>query len=220
MKKLFIITSIFTILFSLEMKAQQPPFFWQEGHNIGINAGYKKLSLNSGTFDVGFVELSCFINPSLGWEFTSKIEYGNDYFSFSPSGLIGLPFWAYSTSHGNDRDMNTIGALLSVASAKLPLYILDWLEITPYWDLLKFTKIYDNDKFIINGDLGLQVKIYPLCESNVMNTLYITGFCLYNYAYKKDASKYYYEHWSKNIKRTDKSLFYGYSYGATIGYYF
>ena len=96
MKK-FVIALLLLTVSLLELKSQQPPFFWREGHNFGINAGYKKLSLNCGDFEAGFVEISCFMRPSLGWEFTTKFEYGPNYLSFSPSGLIGLPFWAYSS---------------------------------------------------------------------------------------------------------------------------
>lgn len=219
MKK-FVIALLLLTVSLLELKSQQPPFFWREGHNFGINAGYKKLSLNCGDFEAGFVEISCFMRPSLGWEFTTKFEYGPNYLSFSPSGLIGLPFWVYSSSHGGDSDSNALGAILSVASAKLPIYIMDWLEVCPYWDILKFSKLYKSKKFRVNGDLGLQIKLYPFCTIPKISTFFISGFCLYNFAYKKDPSAYNNEPWSNQRKRSNKSPFFGYSYGATIGCYF
>lgn len=205
---------------AMTLKASQPPIFWEEGKRIGINAGYKQLSLNCGKFDAGYIELSCYFNPTLGWEFTTKFEYGKDYISLSPSGLLGLPFWLFTTSHGGADESKMVGALLSVASAKLPIKACDWLEFTPYWDLLRFTKIYKSGRFKVNGDVGMQIKIYPFCSSYSASTFFISGFCLYNFAYKKNASDYIYERWGDNIKRTDKSLFFGMSYGGSIGFYF
>lgn len=218
MKRIFIVFFVFFLF--LNVQANYPPLFWEKGRRIGLNIGYKHLSLNSGRFETGFIELSCFMNPTLAWEFTSKLEYGNNYLSFSPSGLIGLPFWIYSSSHGGDRDTNLFGALLSVASAKLPIKACDWLEITPYWDLLKISKLYKSKKFMINGDVGMQIKIYPFCSCENMSTFFVSGFCLYNFAYKKSSTDYMYEPWAYQIKNYEKSPFYGYSLGTTVGCYF
>ena len=94
-------TMLLFVLTASVSKAQRPPIFWTEEKCFGVNAGYKHLSLNAGSFDVGYVELSCFINPTLGWEFTTNLEYGKDYLSFSPSGLLGLPFWIYGSANKN-----------------------------------------------------------------------------------------------------------------------
>lgn len=213
-------TMLLFVLTASVSKAQRPPIFWTEEKCFGVNAGYKHLSLNAGSFDVGYIELSCFINPTLGWEFTTNLEYGKDYLSFSPSGLLGLPFWIYATSHNSGREANMLGAILSVASARMPLKICDWLEFDPGWNLLKLTKLYKSGKFKLNGDIGLQIKIYPFCQSFTASTFFISGHCLYNFAYKKNASDYIFEAWGNNIKRTDKSLFFGFSYGGSIGFYF
>ena len=137
-------TMLLFVLTASVSKAQRPPIFCTEEKCFGVNAGYKHLSLNAGSFDVGYVELSCFINPTLGWEFTTNLEYGKDYLSFSPSGLLGLPFWIYATSHNSGREANMLGAILSVASARMPLKICDWLEFDPGWNLLKLTKLYSH----------------------------------------------------------------------------
>lgn len=217
-RKLFMM--LLFLLTASTLKAQQPPIFWDEGKSFGVNAGYKHLSLNAGSFEVGYIELSCFINPSLGWEFTTNLEYGENYLSFSPSGLLGLPFWIYAVSHKSGREANMLGAILSVASARMPIKTCDWLELDPGWNLLKLTKLYKSGKFKLNGDIGMQIKIYPFCQSFKASTFFISGHCFYNFAYKKNASDYIFETWGHNIKRTDKSLFFGFSYGGSIGFYF
>ena len=187
-----VIALYFLCIFSAgELKAQ--PIFWQEDRNLSVDAGYKHASLNCGTFDVAFIEATMYFNPTLGWEFFTKFEYGKDYFSFSPLSLVGLPFWIYSATHGGEATSNLVGALAAISTARLPIYVWDWFEVSPYWDLFKLTKIYDSKKLKINADVGLQLK---------------------------NAGNFYSESWAGNIKRTDKSLFFGYSYGVTIGYYF
>lgn len=214
-----VIALYFLCIFSAcELKAQ--PIFWQEDRNLSVDAGYKHASLNCGTFDVAFIEATMYFNPTLGWEFFTKFEYGKDYFSFSPLSLVGLPFWIYSATHGGEATSNLVGALAAISTARLPIYVWDWFEVSPYWDLFKLTKIYDSKKLKINADVGLQLKFYPLCSSYSLSTLYISPFVQYDFAYKKNAGNFYSESWAGNIKRTDKSLFFGYSYGVTIGYYF
>lgn len=200
------------------MKSQ--PLFYDEGRNINIDAGYKRANLNCGTFDVAFVEATAFINPELGWEFSAKFEIGKDYLSFSPVALLGLPFSIYCTTHDSDPAVTLLAMVLAVSSAKLPIYVWDWFEVTPYWNLLKFTKIYDEGKFKLNADVGLQLKFYPFCNSYSISTLYLSPFCQYDFAYKKNASDFRYTSYGPNIKQMDKSLFHGWACGMSIGYYF
>ncbi|MGM9763280.1 MAG: hypothetical protein ACI3ZQ_04605 [Candidatus Cryptobacteroides sp.] len=191
------------------------PIFWSENRNFGIRAGYRRANLNVGTFDVGYIDATAYFTPQLGWEFSAKIEYGKDYFSFSPVGLIGLPFWIYSTTHHGSSTSNLIGAIFSIASAKAPIHIWDWFEITPSWDFLKFTKVYDT-KLKVNAEVGLELKFYPFCETYSMTTFFISPFCFYNFGYKKNASEYSY----LGVKKEKASIFRGYTFGATIGMYF
>lgn len=196
------------------------PFFYSEGRNFSAQVSYKQSVHNCGTFDVARVEATAYMNPTLGWEFVAGFEVGKNYFSFSPVGLIGLPGWIYHSTHGSSSDMKMIGALLSIATAKLPIGICDWLEVTPYWDLLKFTKVYDS-KLKLNADVGLQLKLYPLSGTySYFNTLFVASFIEYDFAYKKNAGQYMYDYWGYNIRRSDKSLFRGYSWGVTVGMYF
>lgn len=196
------------------------PLFYDEGRNINIDAGYKRANLNCGTFDVAYVEATTYLDPVLGWEFSTKFELGKDYISFSPLSIVGLAGWIYASTHGSGKDVSLIMALLSISSAKLPIYVWDWFEVTPYWNLLKFTKIYDEGKFKLNADVGLQLKFYPFCSSYSISTLYLSPFCQYDFAYKKNASDFRYTSYGPNIKQMDKSLFHGWACGMSIGYYF
>lgn len=216
MKKLFLCLCL--LVLSISINAQ--PIFWQEDRCLSVDAGYKRANLNCGNFDIAFIEATAYFEPQLGWEFSTRFEYGKDYLSFSPLSLIGLPFWIYSSTHGGEASVNLIGAIASIATAKLPIYIWDWFEITPSWDLFKLTKLYDDKKLKINANVGLQLKFYPLCWTYPVETLYISPYCHYEFAYKKNAADFAYNWWGDNIKRTDKSLFFGYSFGVAVGYYF
>lgn len=143
------------------LPAFSQPFFWQQEKIWSVSTGWKHYSLNSGVYDVGQLELSTYVNPTLGWEFVAKLEWGKGYFSFSPVGLIGLPFLIYSSTHGGNRALNMIGAFSSIACAKIPIYVADWFEITPQWDLLKFTKTDCFDKLKLNASVGLSMRFYP-----------------------------------------------------------
>lgn len=202
------------------VSAHSQPLFWQESRNLSVDAGYKHASLNSGEFDIAYLEATAYFNPQLGWEYSVKFEYGKNYFSFSPMALVGLPFWIYTSTHGGSSFSNLVGAISALSAAKLPIYVWDWFEITPYWNLLKLTKLYDSEKLKINADVGLQLKFYPFYSTWSLTTQYISPFCQYDFAYKKNASEFLYTSWSDKIKRSDKSLFHGYSWGISIGYYF
>lgn len=196
--------------------ANAQPLYFQEGKALSVAAGYSNVHMNVDNFQAAFVEATWYPSYSLGWEFSARVEIGQDFLSFEPIGLIGLPMWMYSSSHKMGRDSNLVGALLSIASAKCPIALGDYgmFEITPYWSLLKLTRLYD-DKFRINGDVGVQLKLFPLAYLYWANTLYISGFIQSNWAYGKD--KNYYGRYNVKDNRSD---FYGYSWGFQIGYYF
>lgn len=204
---------IFLLLTCLSLSAQ--PHFYQAEKKISVGGGYSNIHMNAGNFHAGYLEGTYYMSSTLAWEFYARVEYGKDYLSFDPAGLLGLPFWIYSSTHHLGRTSNFIGALLSITSAKLPIAIGQngYFEVTPYWSLLKFTRLYD-DRFRVHGDLGLQFKLYPISFFNWYNTLYISGFIQWNWAYSR--SNYYGRYNLKN----NRSDFFGYTWGVQIGYYF
>ena len=87
-----------SVLFTVQgLKSQ--PVFYVEDTPLSADAGYKRSVLNCETLDVAFVEATTYFNPQLGWKFSTKLEYGKNYFSFSPLALANLPFWIYSSTH-------------------------------------------------------------------------------------------------------------------------
>lgn len=103
--------------------------------------------------------------------------------------------------------------------AKPPIY--NWLENTLNCDLFKLTKLYNdkNKRLKINTNIGLQLKLYPFYCSSSSETLNISPYCYYEFTYKKNVHKFTLKTWGNNIKRIDKSFFYGYSFGVSVGYY-
>ena len=192
------------------------PHYYQVEKSVSLAAGYSNIQMNVDNFQVAFLEGTYYMNPQLGWEFSARVEYGKDYLSFEPVGLLGLPMWMYTSSHGYGGETNIWGALLSISSAKLPIAVDSEgiIEITPYWSLLKFTRFYD-DRFRINGDLGLQVKLFPIALFNWSNTLYISGFAQWNWGYSRNHNNY----GRYNIKN-NRSDFFGHAWGVQLGYYF
>ena len=55
------------------LPAFSQPFFWQQEKIWSVSTGWKHYSLNSGVYDVGQLELSTYVNPTLGWEFVAKL---------------------------------------------------------------------------------------------------------------------------------------------------
>ena len=210
--------AIATLLSSIIMATVSlaQPHYYQAEKSVSVAAGYSNIHMNVDNFQVAFLEGTYYMNPQLGWEFSARVEYGKNYLSFEPIGLLGLPMWIYSSSHGLGRESNMIGALLSIASAKLPIAVDSEgiFEITPYWSLLKFTRFYD-DKFRINGDLGLQVKLFPIALFNWSSTLYISGFAQWDWGYSRNHN--YYGRYNIKDNRSD---FFGYAWGVQLGYYF
>lgn len=192
------------------------PHYYQTEKTVSAALGYSNIHMNVDNFQVAFLEATYYPSYSLGWEFSARVEYGKNFLSFEPIGLLGLPMWIYSSSHGLGRESNMIGALLSIASAKLPIAVDGdgIFEITPYWSLLKFTRFYD-DKFRINGDLGVQIKLFPLALFRWSNTLYISGFAQWDWGYSRNHNIY----GRYNIK-DNRSDFFGYAWGVQLGCYF
>ncbi len=219
MKKLFLL--IVLCVCSLRAYTQAPPVFYEEGRYFGVNAGYRHASLNAGDFSVGYIEGTCFPSHSVGWEFSTRIEYGKDYFSFEPVSAVGFlaVLFTQSRSKQFSSTQKAVAAICAVSSAKLPIKIWDWCEIDPYWNLLRLTKLYGS-KLRIHADVGAQIKFYPFCNSYSMSTFYISPCVDYDFGYKKNAGDFIYETWGGHITKTNKSLFHGYSYSLQIGMYF
>ena len=192
------------------------PHYYQVDKPISVAAGYSNIHMNVDTFHAFYLEMTYYMNPSMGWEFSSRVEYGKDYLSIEPIGLIAVPTWIYTSSHGMGRKYNMIGAFLSITSAKLPIAVDEGglLEVTPYWSFLKLTRFYD-DGFRLNGDLGLQIKLFPLALFNYSNTLCVSGFAQWNWGYSRNHNRY----GRYNIKN-NRSDSYGYALGLSLGYYF
>lgn len=197
------------------------PMYYKLDKYWSVNGGYEKLNLNSGDFDVFSIEATSYPSSSLGWEFSTKVSYGKDYFSFEPVSLAGYFCMIFVQSHakqyGYGRSEKMLSMLMAVSSAKLPLAICDYVEVAPYWNLFKLTKVYDT-KLQITGDVGLQLKLFPLAGKD--KAFFIGGFGAYNFAYDNKASDFYGNAWASHIKHSDQSLFRGWSYGINMGIYF
>lgn len=214
MKKLL----FFTILAFIAMNALAvEPVYYQDGRYFSVDAGFRRSVLNAGTFNIAYVEATCYPSYSMGWEFTAGFEFGKGYFSFEPVSAAGVLMMTFVQAHKKDYDASAklYTALLAVSSARLPIYISDWLEVEPYWNLLKLTKLYGT-KFRVHADVGAMVKIFPFCYSyGSLGNLYICPNVCYDFGYKKNAGQL-----GLDYIRGDKSPFHGYSYGLQIGCYF
>lgn len=195
--------------------------YYELDKNWGVNAGYEKLNINSGNFDVFSVEATAYPSSALGWEFSTKVSYGKDYFSFEPVSVVGYMSLIFIHSHAKKYGYGTgekmLAWLMAISSAKLPMAICDYVEIAPYWNLFKLSKVYDT-KLQITADVGLQLKFFPL--AGLDKTLFIGGFGCYNFAYHNNASNFMGNSWSSHIKKSNQSLFRGWSYGVNLGIYF
>ncbi len=220
MKKLLILSIVCTFV-SMRAYAQAPPIFYEEGRYFGVNAGWRHSVLNAGTFDIGYIEGTCFPAQSVGWEFSTRVEYGKDYFSFEPVSAVGFMLMLFTQSRSKEFSSaeRAVAAICAISSAKFPIKIWDWCEVDPYWNLMRLTQLYGS-KLRVHADAGLQIKFYPFCNSYSMSTFYISPCIDYNFGYKKNAGDFRYESWGHNITKTNKSLFHGYSYSVQVGMYF
>lgn len=184
--------------------AQRTPIYWEEGRYFSADFSYTHKSLKMGQFDIFGLELACFPSPTMAWEMTSSFEFGKDYFSFEPISLVGSLF-VFVTQLGDYESKLKLAALiLAVTAGRVPIYPLDWLEIVPYWNLMKCTLIKSQfSKMQIYGDIGLSLRFFPL-ESFLdwYDTFYISPFAEYDFGYEKN------------------SPFKGFSFGIKTGIYF
>ncbi len=189
---------VFAILFAVCLESSAQPYFWKLEKQWGANLGYKRADLKYAPIDAARLEVHYYMAPELGFEYFTGMEFGKNYFSFSPLGMLGgLPMWIYSSTHGNDPQTNLVTALLAATSARVVINILDYVEVCPEWDLLKLTKFGDY-KMEVYGDVGVNIKVYPF----YVLPLYISSSIKYNFAYEK------------------YSPFRGWTFGFTAGYYF
>lgn len=197
------------------------PIYWDNAKYFGANVGWTRLGLNAGTFDVATIEFTCFPSKQAGFEFSSKIYAGKDYVAFEPISAAGTLMTIFVQARQNEfnKTARMFAMLLAVSGAKVPIYPIEWMEITPSWSLCKLTWIYDQ-KVKVSGNLGGEIKFFPFCYLPYVYTMYISGHAHWEFGYKKDAGNYYYYEWADAIIRGDKSLFRGWSAGITLGMYF
>lgn len=189
--------------------------YWDEEKYAGVNISYTRENLNIGSYDLAGIELTLYPSKSMGWEFSTKLNYGADYLSFEPVGLLGTLMVVYTQTHkkqfgGSEK---LLSALLAISSAKLPIYPFDYVEFTPYWSLFKLTKLGDAS-IKVCGHIGLALKIFPFCHSLKWNTFYIAPYVQHDFGYKK-TDKEYLPYWFDG-----DSPFAGTSFGFQTGFYF
>ena len=190
------------LMFGWSLTAQ--PIYWNEGRYYSANCSYSHKMLNMEQFDVFGVEFSTYPSPTMGWEMASSIEFGKDYFSFEPISLVGSLF-VFVTQFGDfDAKFRFAAMLLAVTAGKVPIYPLNWMEIVPYWNLMKCTMIKSKfSNMQIYGDIGLSLRFFPL-ESFLdwYDTFFISPFAEYDFGYEKN------------------SPFKGFGFGVKVGMFF
>lgn len=185
--------------------ASAQPIYWDEGRYFSLNVSCSRTSLGDRIYDLGAVEFTSYPSPSLGFEYSTRVEFGKNYISFEPMSLLGTVLVTVSQLGESTGEMKLFSALLATTAAKIPIYPLEWLEITPYWNLMKFTFVKDvyEDEMKLTGDLGLQLKVFPFVNAlDWYDTFFISPFVRYDFNYDKDP----------RLK--------GYSAGVSAGIYF
>ena len=220
-RKLLLLTTLLCLTWLDTSRLSANPIYWENGKYYGVNAGWTRLGLNAGTFDVATLEFTCYPSKSLGWEFSSRIYAGKDYYAFEPVSVAGTLMTIFVQARKNQFDTTAklFAILLALSGAKLPIYPCEYVEITPSWSLCKLTWIYD-ERVKVSGNLGGEIKIFPFCDLPYVYTMYIAGHAHWDFGYKKDGGEYMYRDWGHNIKRSDRPLFWGWSAGVTLGMYF
>lgn len=210
MKRLLMIIAL--IIFTHYASAQ---VYWNEEKYAGVNLSYTRENLNVGTYNLAGLELTLYPSKSMGWEFSTKINYGADYFSFEPVGLVGTLMVVYTQTHKKQfgSTEKLASALLAITSAKLPIYPFDYVEFTPYWSFFNLTKLGD-DPFKVCGHIGMQLKIFPFCHSLKWNTFYIAPYIQHDFGYSATDGGFL-PYWFDG-----DSPFGGTSFGLQTGFYF
>lgn len=210
MKRIIILLGLLSSFLSLPAQV-----YYEEEKYASVNLSYTYSGLTIGGFDLVGAELTLYPSKSLGWEFSTEIKYGADYFSWEPVGIVGTLAVVYTQTHkkqfgGTEK---LVSVLAAITSAKLPIYPLDLVEFTPYWSLFKLTKI-GNDPMKVCGHVGLQLKVFPFYhQSSGWSTFYIAPFVQHDFGYsKRDGHELY---WFDK-----ESPFRGTSYGVKAGIYF
>ena len=202
MKKL--IGIVLCLCFGLYANARTSPIYWEEARYFSADISYAHKALKTGKFDVFALELACFPDPTMGWEMTTSIEFGKDYFSFEPISLVGSIFVFVTQLGEYEANLRLASLLLAATAGRVPIHPLDWMEIVPYWNLMKGTLIPSKfSKMQIHGDVGLSLRFFPL-ESVLdwYDTFFISPFAEFDFGYKKE------------------SPFKGFSFGIKTGIYF
>lgn len=179
---------------------------------FGIAYGAKYMKLNDGDFySFASIELNAF-SYQTKFEYSAVFEYGKNYLSFEPFSIVGV--LGMLMFNGQDNNLMLAAGILGTSGAKIPIQLFNGrVELTPRWNLLKLTKLYDN-KLYLNGAAGVEMKIY------LSDGLYISPEWEYCFGYKhiSSAMKDYSFH-NENANHS-KSPFRGHNFGLFIGYYF
>lgn len=187
----------------------QSPLGYQSAFGMAYGAKYKMIN-DGDFFTFASVEFNAF-SYQTQFEYTAVFEYGKNYLSFEPFSIVGV---LGMLMFNGQKDLMLVSGILGTSSAKIPIQVFNGrLEITPRWNLLKLTKLYDN-KLYLNGSAGVELKVY------VTDGLYISPMWDYSFGYKhiSSAMKDYSFH-NENANHS-KSPFRGHNFGLFIGYYF
>lgn len=182
------VLTLFFVFGSAALATAQP-IYWDEGRYFSFNVSASRMTLGERIYDLGAVEFTSYPSPTLGFEYSTRVEFGKNYISFEPMSLLGTVLVTVSQLGESTGEMKLFSALLATTAAKIPVYPLDWLEITPYWNLMKFTFIKDvyEDEMKLTGDLGLQLKFFPFVSAlDWYDTFFISPFVRYDFNYDKD----------------------------------
>lgn len=207
MRKLLTFISL-TLCISTAVKAQSPLGYQSA---FGLAYGTKFKMINDGNFfTFASIELNAF-SYQTQFEYSAVFEYGKNYLSFEPFSIVGV---LGMLMFNGQNDLMLAAGILGTSSAKIPIQIFNGrLEITPRWNLLKLTKLYDN-KFYLNGSAGVELKVY------VTDGLYVSPMWDYSFGYKHISSAMNdYSFHNENANQS-KSPFRGHNFGLFIGYYF
>jgi hypothetical protein len=194
MKKLIIVYTI-SILCPNFLIAQYR-FNGRVGGEMELEGGYKFIANQTGTFHAAKIDIVFHETSSRDYVLTESIcgefAIGKDYVSFSPGSLFMTVFAALmSINHYVSIEPSSYIAILGFPSSQFNIHCGDYIEISPYMDLFKVTKM-DNDKLRLNGAVGLQLG-FPL------GPVSLKGFAEYGYGYRKNSG------------------FKGFAFGGTFG---
>ena len=191
-KKIVLAILVFFIGFCPEALFAQ---YTGEPDEMGVilSAGYKNLRINHGNYEVATIELGLhnFFNDL---DFGGSFSYGKDYMNieaFSLAGLLCVYFMKQGWGDWDDSMVNLMIGAAALSGMGFNLRATDFLNIRPYYSLLRLTKIQEK-KFELNGAVGGHLTFE-------FGRMMLNPFCEYTFGYRKN------------------SPFKGYAFGVSLG---